>query len=731
MAKFLLLLVCLPAFAADTPVFPIPREIHTTGTTFHIDDGVTIAGDAKTGRLLMAEFSERYGAAVPLGAAGKRTIVMGPIADPLVRQTASRLGVRISSGDPGAEGYAIEIRPDIVLVAGCDDAGAFYGFETLRQLVRRRGSAVEIAGASIRDWPYKPFRGIKMYLPGRNNLPYFRRFLTEFMAANKFNKLILELNAAMRFDRHPELNAGWLDLARDLDATRRDRPQGPHNNANSSHQDTADGGILEKDEVAAIVRLAAENHIEVIPEIASLSHSYYLLSRHKELAEIPGQQWPDTYCPSLAASYRLLFDVMDEYLDVMKPRMVHIGKDEWRMPWGLCPRCAKRDYREVFIEDVRKIYDHLHERGIQAAMWGDYLIQPLRGYDLVQKTGVNGWKYMTPGAITPEQARTRIPKDILMFNWFWNDAGAGQGEKDDLLLAEWGFRQVYGNMTTGIQNYGRRSARQSVIGGAPSSWAATTEFNFGKDLLFDFLGCGNMLWSTSWPDEAGLASIVQDRVEWYRPRLRSAVPPSDLDPVTPVRLPGGAPEAVPAGEMRTGRIGKFEVSAPIAVGVKVTGDVDHPLESAPIPINEDASSILFLHATARAARNNQAYRYIYNFDDSADLVGWYEIVYTDGFVETVPLRHRVNILDWGRMRRRGGDYCYGADAVDLSTDPAKPVAFYAFEWRNPRLGKVIKEVRLKGSNGFRQGTRPIPSNTILLAGVSVVKKRAFPATVVP
>ena len=62
---------------------------------------------------------------------------------------------------------------------------------------------------------------IRLYLPGHENIAFFRRFLRDFMALYKFNKVIMEVNASMRLDRHPELNAGWIDFARDLYYTQR------------------------------------------------------------------------------------------------------------------------------------------------------------------------------------------------------------------------------------------------------------------------------------------------------------------------------------------------------------------------------------------------------------------------------------------------------------------------------------------------------------------------------
>jgi hypothetical protein len=151
----------------------------------------------------------------------------------------------------------------------------------------------------------------------------------------------------------------------------------------------------------------------------------------------------------------------------------------------------------------------------------------------------------------------------------------------------------------------------------------------------------------------------------------------------------------------------------------------------PIAIGEDATSLVFLHAAARPATNKESYRLLWDQDDTADLLGWYEVVYEDGFVTTIPIRYGVNIQEWNWDRRTSSkDYCYGADAVALGGD-ANPITFFAFEWKNPRMGKKIVEVRLKGTKGFRGGDPgftndygpPMPPNAVMLKAISVVRKR--------
>src|SRR5690606_16626926 len=104
----------------------------------------------------------------------------------------------------------------------------------------------------IKDWPYKSFRGIRVNIPGPENIAFFKRFIRDFMAYFKYNKIIMEVNAVMRFDKHPELNAGWIELFKDMDYSRvRQSNPGPKGEGgNAVHQDAGDGRILEKEQVA-------------------------------------------------------------------------------------------------------------------------------------------------------------------------------------------------------------------------------------------------------------------------------------------------------------------------------------------------------------------------------------------------------------------------------------------------------------------------------------------------
>ena len=88
-------------------------------------------------------------------------IILGEaVAGGLAARLAEERGRRLSPEQPGPQGYVLSSTPDRVLVCGSDQAGTFYGVQTLRQLLTRTGSFPVARSVEIRDWPYIPWRMI-------------------------------------------------------------------------------------------------------------------------------------------------------------------------------------------------------------------------------------------------------------------------------------------------------------------------------------------------------------------------------------------------------------------------------------------------------------------------------------------------------------------------------------------------------------------------------------------
>lgn len=100
---------------------------------------------------------------------------------------AKKAGVKSISG-----AYSLEIGRKDVKIIGFDERGAFYGLETLRQIL---GSEVAKGGAelpmmSINDWPDLPYRGVVEGFYGTPWSHEVRLSLIDFYGRNKMNDYI-------------------------------------------------------------------------------------------------------------------------------------------------------------------------------------------------------------------------------------------------------------------------------------------------------------------------------------------------------------------------------------------------------------------------------------------------------------------------------------------------------------------------------------------------------------
>ena len=724
-------------------IFPVPLEIKYGTGKFYIDEFTSILlpekeneSDGFLADLILNEITGKYGRIISSAKESTlpekdKFILIGDISNPLVRTYCEKEGLTDRLKALGPEGYILEVNQNHVVVASNTKNGALYGFESLRQIILEEREKLVIPEIDVKDSPRFGFRGIKLYLPGRENITFFKRFIKDFAALYKFNTIILELNANMRLDRHPELNTGAIRFNRYLNNNRLDRPLGVHKEfQNSSHQDNADGGILEKEEVADLVAYMRKFNIEVIPEIPSLTHAYYLLQGHEELAENLAQPFPDTYCPLKSDIYKIYFDVLDEYIEVIHPSIIHVGHDEWRMEKDLCELCRGKDYGRLFADDVIKIHGYLAAKGIRTALWGDHLLESVTKKDHQEWKTPAGYKYNIPGALSPEQVRELIPKDILVFNWFWKNIS------NDMQISGFGFEQVYGNFTPDIASWNERTAIKGLLGGAPSSWAATTEMNFGKDQVCDFLGTANLLWSEHYLSSEELSILTQSVMGGIRANFRGRKPPSEYsEKISPVDISSHLNSSLSTGiesmngnkprmgDIRSGDI-LFNTSSTKSNRAVVAGNAEGNQASVKgISVQKDVNSIVFLHACARQGKNDMAYRIIHNFNETAELLGWYEVIYEDGFIETIPVRYGINILDWKWQQRvsltgrESGSqkYVYESDAVNCSADKKDPISFFSYEWVNTRPGKTVREVNLRSVDNSKS------QNAIILLGISVTE----------
>jgi len=476
-------------------LFPRPQWMHFTLETFDPGDHLKVLQTCQGCQTAAQVLEERL---APLGFSLFRSgypVRLGLLSEPAVTDRLKQQWVTVMDEVRQTGGYVLDIRQSDTLIAGYDAAGVFYGAQSFLQFLLQHRA---LPMGTAQDWPYKPLRGVHLYMPGRQDIPFFKRFV-KWLASLKYNTLFLEVGGGMRYDRHPEINAGWEKFCKEAEAY----PGGPEalqSNStrfikDSTHTELGGGSFLEKAEVRELVDFANSLFIEVIPEAQSLSHSYYLCTAHPEIAELAEDPWPDTYCPSNPKSYELYFDVLEEVIEVFHPRILHIGHDEV-YNLGVCPACRGKSGSELLAGDLLRIHGFLMERGVRMAMWGDTLL-PFT---------INGWeggvartieRESGARAVIPEMWRAveQLPRDVLISEWQGNtDPRAMQ-----FFLRE-GFEVYCGNFGDNFAahrypQWNERSKSPAVLGGEPSTWCEVSEFAFGYNAcIFNMLFSAQLLW---------------------------------------------------------------------------------------------------------------------------------------------------------------------------------------------------------------------------------------------
>ncbi len=648
-------------------VIPRPRTLTWRDGAFRPDTDTVIAAPEELSvgaRMLQSDLADRFRLNID---------VTGP-ADP----APNAITIRVSEG-PGLEpeGYLLLVAPDRVEITGADVRGAFYGIQTLRQMLTRDTRGPMLYACQIRDWPEIAWRGWHVASPRAHELEIYRKWI-DFMAALKYNTIIWEVNDRLQYEKHPEIAAG-------------DAPT--------------------KAQLRELIEYARARHFRVFPQLATFAHFGYVLSKPqwRHLAEAEettlGHHSLFNYCPSHPETHPLVFDLMDEVLEVFDSEYFHLGRDEATFDdIGTCPRCRDDDPAELFVNDLITLHDWLAERGVRTVIWGDMFLP-----------SHNGMKYGT-AALTD-----RLPKDILICDWHYS-----AGYDFDSSLSYW---EEHGFEALGCPWYEPRNVwgfaeavdEHDAVGlhGTTWFWIGGAVNNLPHLGVAWLLGSENS-WSVGSPqiDDLGYLPIPQFNRLW---RLNEAPEPRrfqlvDLAPFCNVSTidterrtgwMGLGPDYdlrdLPTGQVWIGDT-PFEIVDPaqndgrscvMLAGEASPADV-YPPGVYEIPVGEAVRAIRFLHTTSVP---DPRVRHLYDRNgERPGRVGHYVITYADGSELTVELRYEANISDWNSQRGP-------VQAIDLwqgSTRSGALATLGVWEWRNPDPDREISSIGFVSAQGELQ-----------------------------
>ena len=430
------------------------------------------------------------------------------------------------------EGYIINIAADVTVYADTPRAMIYAANSLLGHYEEGIGKGL------IYNYPCCEHRSARVFLPPKNEMPYFKK-LIDTLVYHGYNNIVIELGGAMEFKRHPEINDYWIAYCKeyaeyngktyDNQISKRIR--------NSNHTYNAGGAVYSHEEMRRIVDYCAERGLEIIPEVPSLSHSEYLLGPHPELAECADEYFPDTCCPQNDKLYEILFDLYDEVIEVINPKIMHIGHDEW---WTMCicDKCRGKDPAKLFADNVNKCYEYLASKGVDAMIWGDKLVavtdklgechgasyKKIYSTDGGKKITLFGKEYTVYdkhwfgypddieecGGIPHEILNTESCAELINANvkydqWYWSY------ETDhNTRPIQRGMWSIYGNFWPSSFSGWEKALELGIKGFSVSSWFVTDEIHTQRWATLFAIGYGALLAYARDYDEWNVENNVLD-----------------------------------------------------------------------------------------------------------------------------------------------------------------------------------------------------------------------------
>ncbi len=362
-----------PVRCQEPQLIPQPRELQSKPQRFPIPTNLEIHllapasdEDRRAAVSLQHELQLTTGQEFPVLSSPQvpgsgPVILLGRLDQPAVRSLLSSLNLNASGIND--EGYALDVEPNRVLVAGKDGPGLFYGVQTLRQLIVPTSQfRAEILGVRIRDWPAMRYRGVLIDL-SRGPVPTFEtlRDAVDTVAEFKMNQVYFHMQDSFRSLRQPLI--GLLS-------------------------DT-----VSQDEWRKLTAYAGKQYVDIIAEQESCGHLHKIL-RFEEYSGFGERDRGHVLAPAEDERSRFTDNLFAEMMPLFPSPFFHIGCDEtWELGRGRSgDRVRAESGGKVYIENLKRVYSLARAHGKRVLFWGDI-------------------------ALTHPELLKELPKDLIVATW--------------------------------------------------------------------------------------------------------------------------------------------------------------------------------------------------------------------------------------------------------------------------------------------------------------------------
>ena len=410
--KHYLLIICLfctlSSFSQDSPIIPQPAELKMGQGSFIVTNKTSIVtkggGLDKSAKFLQAYLKKMYGLVLPIVTSGSNNgnIIIG-YAKPEINNNIATTSKNSSNPIPGA--YTVTISGNQVIIEGENEAGAFYGVQSLIQLFPfAKTNSLSIPQLWVKDQPRFAYRGMHLDV-ARHFFPVeFLKKYIDFIAMHKMNTFHWHLTEdqgwRIEIKKYPKLTS--------IGAYRNGTTIGRY--PGTGNTNTRYGGYYTQAQIKEIVKYASDRFVEVIPEIELPGHSSAAIAAYPELSCFPDsstkvpakiawngptkgkqvqQTWgvfEDVFAPT-ETTFKFLENVFDEVIQLFPSKYIHIGGDE-------CPKEAWK--KSAFCQQLIKEKGLKDEHGLQS-----YFIQRVEKYLNSKGKQIIGWDEILEGGLAP------------------------------------------------------------------------------------------------------------------------------------------------------------------------------------------------------------------------------------------------------------------------------------------------------------------------------------------
>lgn len=324
------------------------------------------------------------------------------------------------------EAYTLDVTPAAIVVRASAPAGAFYGLETVKQLLPPDifrdaplpGITWTAPAVHIEDTPRFSWRGAHLDV-SRHFMPkeFVKKYI-DLLARHKLN----------RFHWHLTEDQGWrIEIKKyprltEVGSCREQTLVGPY--VSDPAKRVFDGkrhcGFYTQDDVREVVAYAAARMVTVVPEIEMPGHAQAAVFAYPQLSSKPDstpgvmQVWgvsPFILNPS-DESVAFMKDVLREVLTLFPSPWIHIGGDEAiKDQWKASPQIQARikalglkDEHEMQSWFIRQMDTFLTKQGRRLIGWDEIL----EG-GLAENATVMSWRGMEGGI-----AAAKAGHDVVM-----------------------------------------------------------------------------------------------------------------------------------------------------------------------------------------------------------------------------------------------------------------------------------------------------------------------------